>query len=80
MENLHEYIFEKTEKELHDQSLAIHYEENNRAWLHGMPISYRNKLCTQDDLIIHEYEGGKIELVSVSLIDGKETVIKRLDI
>jgi len=44
---------------------------NNGAW-----SSYKNELCTERDMFIHEFKDGHMELVKVGKKPGDYTVLK----
>lgn len=52
-------VFDMTDEEIQVRAKPIAEAARKNAWDHGLPISYRNEICTQEDMIIHEYKGGK---------------------
>ncbi len=78
MTEIHKFVFDMTDEEIHAKAKPIAEEANRRAWAHNAPISYRNEICTQDDMIIHEYKNGDKELISVSPEDGSVKMLRNL--
>lgn len=71
-------VFELTNEQIQAKAKPIAEEAKKLAWEHNMPISYRNEICLQDDMIIHEYKTGEKDLVSVSPEDGNVRKLRRL--
>lgn len=67
-----------TDQELQERAKSIAEAARKNSWDHGQPISYRNELCTQNDMIIHEYKNGEKILVSVSGENGHVKKIRSL--
>jgi hypothetical protein len=71
-------VFDMTSEEIQAKAKPIAEAAKKLAWEHGMPISYRNEVCLEDDLIIHEYQTGEKDLVSVSPENGSVKKLRRL--
>ncbi|RYY07920.1 MAG: hypothetical protein EOP43_01790 [Sphingobacteriaceae bacterium] len=71
-------VFDLSNEEIQAKARPIADEAKKLAWEHGMPISYRNELCVQEDMIIHEYKTGEKDLVSVSPENGSVRKLRRL--
>lgn len=71
-------VFDLTDEEIQAKAKPTTDEAKKLAWEHGMPISYRNELCVQEDMIIHEYKSGEKDLVSVSPENGSVRKLRRL--
>jgi hypothetical protein len=71
-------IFDLTDEQIKFKGKIIAQNERNKAWAKGLPISYRNEKCTQDDMIIHEYSTGEKRLVSVSPENGNVKTLRNL--
>ncbi|MCO5936493.1 hypothetical protein NAF17_13180 [Mucilaginibacter sp. RB4R14] len=78
MKDQHKDIWLLSDQVIADLAKPIAEQDKARAFYHGEPISSRNELCVTDNLIIHEYESGKMELVLVSVVNGERTLIKTL--
>lgn len=78
MTEIYKSVLDMKDEEIHAKAKPIAEEANRRAWAHNGPISYRNELCTQDDMIIHEYKKGDKEMVSVIADDGSFKKIRDL--
>lgn len=63
-------IFDLTDEEIWIKAKIIAEKARNTAWENGFPISYRNELCIQDNMIIHEYADGVKYLVCVNPDNG----------
>jgi hypothetical protein len=71
-------VFDLTDEELQAKARPIAEAAKKQAWDNDMPISYRNEICLQEEMIIHEYKTGEKELVSVSPENGSVKKLRRL--
>jgi hypothetical protein len=71
-------VFELTDDEIQAKAKPIAEAAKKLAWDNNMPISYRNEICLQEDMIIHEYKTGEKDLVTVSPENGSVKKLRRL--
>ena len=73
----HKSVFDMTDEELEAKAKPIAEAARKNAWDHGQPISYRNEICTQDDMIIREYKSGeKILITDKRVLTGNTPDLK----
>lgn len=78
MTEIHKSVFYMTEEEIQAKAKPIAEAARKQAWDHGLPISYKNEVCLEDNMIIREYKNGERELVSVSAVDGSVKKLRNL--
>jgi len=69
-------VFEMTPEEIHERLKPIAIKAKQDALDEGSWFSYRNELCSEDDMFIHEFKDGRKELIQIGDETGKFKVLK----
>lgn len=69
-------VFEMTPEEMREHLRPIAEKAKQDALDEGSWFSYKNELCVQDDMFIHEFKDGHKELVQIGNETGKFKVLK----
>lgn len=71
-------IFDMTPEELHDYLKPTAQKLKQTALDNGSWYSYRNDLCTNDDMFIREFKDGRKELIKLGNKTGEFTLLRVL--
>lgn len=69
-------VFEMTPEEMREHLRPIAEKAKQDALDEGSWFSYKNELCVQDDMFIHEFKDGHKELIQIGNETGKFKVLK----
>lgn len=69
-------IFEMSPEEIHDHLKPMAEKLKQTALDSGSWYSYRNELCVEPDMFIHEFKDGRKELIQLGDETGKFKVLK----
>ena len=69
-------VFEMTPEEIRERLKPVAIKARRDALDEGSWFSYRNELCIEDDMFIHEFKDGRKELIRLGDETGKFKVLK----
>jgi hypothetical protein len=69
-------VFEMTPEEMREHLRPIAIKAKQDALDEGSWFSYKNELCVEDDMFIHEFKDGRKELIKVGDETGNFKVLK----
>jgi hypothetical protein len=69
-------ILEMTPEEIHEHLKPIAQKAKQEALDSGSWYSYRNELCVEPDMFIHEFKDGRKELIKLGNQTGEFKVLK----
>ncbi len=65
-----------TPQEIHDHLKPVAEETKQKALDSGSWYSYRNELCVEDDMFIHEFKDGRKELIQLGNQTSEFKILK----
>ncbi len=66
------------QEELVEHLRPVAEQAKQKAWDNGSWYSYRNELCVEPDMFIHEFKDGRKELIKLGGETGEFSVLKVL--
>jgi hypothetical protein len=69
-------IFEMSPEEFEELVTPVAKNAKQTALDNGAWFSYKNELCVDNDMFIHEFKDGRKELIKLGDETGKYTVLK----
>lgn len=69
-------IFEMSPEEIHEHLKPTAQKLKQTALENGSWYSYRNELCIEPDMFIHEFIDGRKELIQLGNETGEFTILK----
>jgi hypothetical protein len=71
-------VFDMDPEEIHNHLKPTAIKLKKEALNNGSWYSYRNELCVEDDMFIHEFKDGRKELIQLGSETGEFKILKVL--